>query len=179
MTPFEIATLIFAFIMSGNLDRLRGDTFDLMNTSKTVEALLYGLCVAICFQSGLWWAYITFPVLWLAGASPGWGIPLGCAVTKQDMRLSNEWHNWQIGILRKNVWLALAFRGLIWGVPPSLLGFFDPRFFSCLFMVIVFPAAAWFDRNYDVFGTWKDQEYYRGWMIAAIAIATAIIYNYY
>ena len=146
----------------GFFDRIRGDKLD-VPYGKTVEAIIYGAAVGAItgFRE---WELLLFALLWALGASFGWGTPIGAGLGRHGMDQTDlEW--WQFGVLKTNVKLALAFRGLMWGVCVLPLAYFDMR--AVLFvpaMTIIFPAAIYIWRN------WEGQEYVRGWMAGAAAL---------
>jgi hypothetical protein len=164
-----IAAMILAFLVAGLADRIRGDVFDFLPWRKSGDSAVYGLAVAVCLAPSHWWAYPAFIGLWIAGASFGWGEPMGAALEGRPMQQGVlEW--WQFGPFTSNAWAALALRGLIWGACILPLAIWDLRFLFALAMTGILPLAAWIGRQTAPRYEWVAQEYLRGWMIAAVAL---------
>jgi hypothetical protein len=165
-----IAALILAFLVAGFADRLRGDDYDLSPWRKAGDSAVYGLAVAVCLAPSTWWTYPVFIALWIAGASIGWGEPMGAALEGRSMERDRlEW--WQFGFFARNAWAALALRGVIWGGCTLPLAVFDRRFLFALAMTGVMPLAAWIGKATGPKRSWVVQECVRGWLIAAVALA--------
>lgn len=163
----------FLIVCCCMFDRARGDKFDLID--RAVEQAMYGLSIA--FLSGLSdWRVVVVAGLWWAGCSIGWGGPLGAFLDRtSSTKPGRRVHIWQVGPLRHNAALALAARGLIWGLPLLFVGWYvSPRwYFVAALMPIVVLGAAWIARATDwrfLGSTWEQQEYYRG-LLAGIVTA--------
>lgn len=155
-------------VACGFADRIRGSAKP--KIPGALKNFIYGLMIAAILGSEIYWTWFVCGGLWIAGESFGWGEPIGAAVMRKKMNPAN-YEDWQIGPLKKNVWLALAARGAIWGFFPSLLTFFDLRYLLCMSMTLVFPLACWIDRNYEIVtGPWEEQEYLRGWGVAIVML---------
>ena len=164
---------ILCALTAGVMDRLRGDHKDFVN--KTVETLIYGALVAICFGVQNELLILAFAGLWLAGAAPGWGEPISAALEDRPMN-STDLERWQLGILKRNTLMALMLRGFIWGFPAALLGYVDPRLFGAVAMTLVFPAAIYLSKVIRFrIHPWEVQEYLRGWIMASVAIVIGLL----
>lgn len=173
-----IAALILAFLVAGLADRIRGDVFDFLPWSKAGDCAVYGLAVAVCLEPSPWWTYPAFIGLWIAGASFGWGEPMGAALEGRSMDQGRlEW--WQFGLFARNAWAALALRGALWGACIVPLAYFDRRFLFALAMTGVMPLAVWVGKRTAPQQGWVVQEYVRGWMIAAVALAVRFFFTIY
>lgn len=146
---------MFEIILLGYLDRLRG-TGERFITGDT--RLLMGWCLAAIY--GHEWDSLTLPfvALFAVGESFRWGGAMQAATEGR--------------------WTPLLVRGLLWGAPMALLGFWDR---TLVLMPIVFatamPAALWLSRKSVVVtfpwcesGWWERMEYLRGWIIAGISV---------
>jgi hypothetical protein len=86
-----------------------------------------------------------------------------------------EW--WQVGLLKTNAWLALTVRGLMWGAPIALLGYWDPSlYWMPLVFGIAMPLSVFITKHLDRFQSeyvegdaWARMEYLRGLLIGTIS----------
>lgn len=130
-------------LLAGLFDRMRGAGW--FSYSHTVG--MAGMGTALAFLLGLHgWTVAAFVAAFCAGASPGWGNPLGAAFDKRPMGTNYEW--WQIGILRVFTLEALIARGFIWTVPTMLLA---PMHIGILIFVplaaLAFPLSVYLARE--------------------------------
>lgn len=160
-------------LIIGPLDAIRGG---LLSTRFrfTVKAGVIGYGLAIAALLGHGWDAMTFPLiaLFAAGESFGWGEPLGAALDGRPM-LPARYERWQVGILTRNAWLALAARGLIWSLPIAVLAPIDWRLLAVvpafsismpLAPALVRAANRWRPSGH----LWGHQEFVRGWIVAAL-----------
>ena len=116
-------------VLTGVTDRIRGNAWRMFGSipnNRTLEKLVYGYCIAGAL--GHHWDALTVPLMFLAavGMSPGWGEPLGAALSGREMRADN-YERWQVfKITQKNVWAALFVRGCIAGGIILPMGYYDP-----------------------------------------------------
>src|SRR5512139_2099452 len=104
-------TSIFAIILMGMFDRMRGGGW--FPYAHGVGMAGMGVVTAYLLGAHGWVIpYIVAAVM--LGAAPGWGNPLFAAFDKRPME-HNHYEWWQVGILRKNTFSAVAFRGAMWG----------------------------------------------------------------
>ncbi len=149
------------------IDRLRGSQDGI---GKTPETLIYGLLVAtLLFGYSEWGLSILFAILFLAGASIGWGQPIGWLISGKK---SGNYEWWQIGILRDNPHLAVYCRGLLWTIPVLPLIAFDIRvsYFAAA-MPMAFYAAALISHYTVKRGmkyAWEAHECIRGGLLATM-----------
>jgi hypothetical protein len=191
--------LAFIFLwvfVCGVADRVRGSDFNII--SRTVDRVLYALILAIGPSLILGdYSLATFFCLAVAmyvGMVFGWGNPLKAAIT--EMPMESNYERWQVGILRKNVYLALAVRGFIWGIfvlpVYALATYLDSGkdlqnldYFKNTYMLsyilaftIAMPLSVKF-KNVKIpyeKDPWGRVECFRGWL--ASAIVAAIVYGY-
>lgn len=152
---------LYAFI-----DRIRGDNRGFGGYGEMVigGAVLYWLLV---HEFG-WWM-LAFAVLWSLGSTWGWGNPIGAAMNRTPMGDGFEW--WQKWLLRKYTYLALFFRGAMWGFPVMCLFYWIPEVWKpALAILIAFPLscflASFVDR--DKFNlTWLADRHpsLKGWLL--------------
>ncbi|MHB1098431.1 MAG: hypothetical protein ACYCZR_02635 [Burkholderiales bacterium] len=116
------------------------------------------------------WTMAAFVAAFCAGASPGWGNPLGAAFDKRPMGLDYEW--WQVGLLRVYTLEALIFRGLIWTVPTLILA---PMHLGILIFVplaaLALPLSVYLARELlrDQDYAWAMMEFGRGLLMGLAA----------
>lgn len=172
---------ILAALLCGPLDRLRGHETHIFNL-RIFDKFFYALVLAAALGYGFdTWATAWLVVAMMLGMSPGWGTPLGAALSRTGMdRQELEW--WQFGILERNAWLALAARGVIWGFPAVLVSFlywdWKPLVYVPIF-AIAMPLAAYLgpmvklpvDRN----DSWGRSEWIRGWLAGAMLLAVNLL----
>ena len=159
MTPFLI-------ILMAYLDRIRGSDFRIV---KGDIRLLMGWCLAALMGHELDILTLPIVILFAIGEAPGWGAAIGPGLESRPMDQTNlEW--WQKGILKTNTYLALAVRGVMWGLPVALLGYFDHNLLWLpLIIGIAMPLAVW-----AVSLTTKDwghQEILRGLLVGSMVAA--------
>lgn len=159
-------------IALGGADRIRGDHYDFL-FNRTSDRILYGWLMAALF--GHPWDALTAPIVLAMsiGMAPGWGNAIGPAlagIAPDPARA--EW--WQRGILLRNAWLALAARGVIWGLPFVPLVWLDPRLVLAIpAYAAAMPLAVWIAnrREADGIGDWERQERLRGWLAGGLIAA--------
>mgnify|MGYP001604612953 CR=1 FL=1 len=150
------------------LDRQRGRS-DVTEIIPKIVALA-GLGVCVSLLVGHYWDWQA-PIIVAAvaiGYALGWGNPVGRACGGPD---NGKYERWQVGILRRNVWLALAVRGSFVGL--FTLVAFDPvaslkiiAAFTIVFPLAPFLVTRAFQKSGDP--AWAEQEYWRGGMAGVI-----------
>lgn len=115
------------------IDRLRGSQ---VGIGKTPEAIVYGLLVSLLLFGYSDWGYHgIFAILFLAGSSLGWGMPIGWLIS--GVKSGNyEW--WQVGILKESPHLAVIVRGYLWALPTAIM---LPLTDAVIPFLIVMPLA--------------------------------------
>lgn len=162
--------LLFLIPIMSWLDRQRGCHECPM--PKIAALALLGLCVA-ALTGHLW---PTGPTNWqspilIAGTmtawSVGWGQPIGWALTGQGAR---PFELWQVGILRKNPWVALVARGLMMALPGILILDMRTTLELAAAFGISFPLAPMLAVAVSKTGqgSWATQEYLRGGIAGVI-----------
>lgn len=156
----------------GCADRVSGDTYNLGFT-KNEDRAFYGWLVA-CLFSHYWdWIMLATVLATIVGRAPGWGEPMGAALTGKDMN-QNELEWYQVGILKRNAWLALLARGALWGACYIPIVYFDSRYmYAVLAFTIALPVAA-FVSKITLYGNWETQERYRGGL-AGVFISAMLV----
>lgn len=158
-----------ALILSGYLDRLRGDAKHILGY-RVFDKIALGYVMAVL--AGFPFDPVVTPSIILAmtlGMSFGWGCPLGHALNGYYDGCEYEW--WQKGILKKKPYLALSVRGMLWGLPVAAVGLVlnIPVLFSfILAYAIAMPLAAKVAVMMDKGTSWEMQELYRGHMAALV-----------
>lgn len=89
----------------------------------------------------------------MAGEFAGWGNPMGAILNREPMR--NNYHWWQFGVLRRNKFLAITFRGLMFGLPPALVGYYYAMTGAIYLLPII--TLAFVFSVYDVSRRLKDK----------------------
>lgn len=164
---------IIAIALAGILDRIRGDAWHFFGARFLDKAAL-GYCMAVV--AGFPADMLITPLIVLAmtiGMSWGWGAPMGAALTNTPMdKTKLEW--WQVGPLKTNTWLALTFRGALWGAPVALVGILAP---SLVWFVpayaVAFPLSIVVANKLEK--GWGDVEYIRGWMAALLVFTSTFV----
>lgn len=153
-------------IFAGILDWLRGQS-----KHRAAFKFFYGLIA--CLVAGItgWWL-LAGAVLFGVMISIGWGGPIGDGLRGQRVPTPDNYENWQIGILRKDVHLALAVRGLMQGIPILFISVIPALKISIAF-AIAFPLAVWLSWKIAMVrklyvGDWKHQEFLRGFIALLI-----------
>ena len=176
MTPSDITGIVAGCIVltiaGAAADRLRGTD----HLPALVSKLLHGFVAAIvvCYPTDGWFVAL-FIALFAAGASPGWGRPLGVALgAMTDGPHAAKPERWQVGPLLNDK-AALVFRGFMWMLPTVPLYFFtnNPMYLTAwLVMGAAFFAAPYIvvalDKQFPVMlynldlERWAAQEWLRG-----------------
>lgn len=157
-------------LLCGFLDRIRGDQFDLFG--KLVEKLTYGWLIAtlLGYPAEVFTIYIS--IAFTVGISPGWGGPIGDALNKRHSEADRTvFEKYEASILRKNVYVSLAARGILTGILLIPLSIYTV---SLAFMV-AFPLAVFIASKLPQ-NKWEYQEYFRGW-IAGVLIYLERVFN--
>lgn len=138
-------------------DRIRGGLIPIKHFSH-VGTLLMGWLIAYSCGYPLHWTTLVCVGLWYGFERFGWGWAVSRVLNKQwAEKFRPEKDSINVG----NHWWTLTVRGLVWGLPVSLLGFYDPHYFIALSMGICMPSAAWIAReNFN--SDWGAMEYVRG-----------------
>lgn len=154
-------------LLAGLFDRLRGSGW----CSYCHAIGMTGMGVVIASLLGVHgWTFVAFVSAFVAGASPGWGNPLGAAFDFRPM--GRNYEDWQVGILRQSVPLALIARGLIWTVPTLILA---PMHLGILIFVplaaLCFPLAVYLARELPAprDTAWALMEFGRGLLMGLAA----------
>jgi hypothetical protein len=108
-------TLAFLFI-SSFADRVRG-----IKSYLTImpAAVLSGYTLEQNQQIG-WDGFWLLFIAYILGEMNGWGNPMGAFLRKDPM--ANNYHSWQTSrLLRTNIVAALFFRGIMWGIYPTVI----------------------------------------------------------
>ena len=159
--------------LAGLCDRLRGAGFDF--GTRLTDQITYGWVIAAVLGHPFDPLTPAIAATFALGSAPGWGDTSSAIMQRRDLD-PLELNRWQVGILAKNKWLSATARGVIWGLPVSLLGWFDPRLIAA---VVVMPAAyigaAWLAgffpakaENARTGSPWAWMESMRGWMAASL-----------
>ena len=159
-------------VLMSYLDRLRGTGTRLF---KGDARLLMGWCLAALMGHGF--DMLTLPIiaLFAIGEAPGWGTPMAALYGDKMSQTDQEW--WQVGLLKTNAWLALTVRGLMWGAPIALLGYWDPSlYWMPLVFGIAMPLSVFITKHLDRFQSeyvegeaWARMEYLRGLLMGSIS----------
>lgn len=113
------------------------------------------------------WEYFLCAFGVYVGEKFGWGRPLGEAL---DGYSTADYERWQVGIL-KQPWIALTFRGALWGAFPALSGEWKliPIF------AVAMPLSVLIARRYQIErgNPWGSAEWFRG-AIVGVGIYAAV-----
>ena len=142
-------------LAAGLFDRMRGSGWFKYSHFIGMAGMSVSLGVLLGVHG---WTFLAFVSIFMLGAAPGWGNPLGAAFDFRNMGSNYEW--WQIGVLRKSVPLALLARGIMWTLPT--LPFSSPTFVAL--GALAFPLSVYMVR--DIPGkraaAWSMLEFTRG-----------------
>lgn len=168
-----IAVQILAALACGPLDRLRGHATHLFGL-RLADKVAYGLALSLIMSQDP--VVVVFTTLaMIAGMSPGWGEPMGAILDKREMK-DFEW--WQFGPLKQNPWLALMFRGFLWGLPvvPVAVYFQDISLLAyILAFTVAMPLAMLAARLPFGRDKWGSVEFARGWVAGAILFGLSFV----
>lgn len=156
--------------MLGPLDRLRGGWFPAIDAQ--IGGLVYGVAIAAMLTHEPWKIAVLM-VAFMLGEAPGWGCPLGMALSGRDDGCTREW--WQDR--RDSPWIDLSYRGFIWGLPIAIAGVFigvpvalAMPFIFCIAMplapAMVRASIGWRDAKH----LWPMQEFVRGWLVGLMTL---------
>lgn len=149
-------------IVFGFMDRLRGSSWlepHGIRIGRVLGQVGMGLVSALLLHVHGWqFAYVTAVVI--IGSMTGWGSPLGAAF---DGRKMTEFEGWQIGILKRSVPAALAFRGLMWGGGLVIINPLAPLAFIVPFTIAPYFARWFYPARYR----WEMMEFSRGFLIGS------------
>lgn len=178
--------LALAVVLMGLADRLRGDTRHISDflaspwdqkLGRSLDKIFYGWLAA--FILGFPFSVETLYIIagMFVGMTHGWGEPLGAALVGRPMDQNKlEW--WQVGVLKKNTWLAVTARGVMWDV-ALIVGVSFAIGSLWLFPVytIAFPAAILITNvmQRPEIGNWEHQEYIRGWLAGLLLVTSLFI----
>lgn len=159
-------------VLSGLLDRIRGDGFHFFN--RAVDKFLYGWVIAALFGHPFDILTVPIAIAMMLGMSPGWGDTMGAFLRKTEISPTYDRHHWwQTAWMKKSKWVSGIVRGLIWGAPVAALSFFDPILIWALPIFLVAYIGSLLFTAYFVKGDWGHAETIRGLMGGAmIALAT-------
>jgi hypothetical protein len=159
-------------------DRHRGD--GKAKLPGAVRKLLYGLVAGIplLILGVAPVVYAVWAVVFALASAPGWGYPYGIALGGEPNPAGPE--SWQFhDKLVDNEWLALTFRGFMWG-GVSLL--FIPyvgvavALIYAVAMTVAMPAGAYLARDMKPFESrWPNSEYIRGVLYGLIICLTFLV----
>ena len=170
---------LLATLLMGPLDAARGGHY-IPRVRASIGSLAYAFAVAWLLV-GLHWTLPLAAAAFMLGEGMGWGCPLGAALRGSPMDAINcrsGLERWQIGVLARNAWAALAARGALWGLPLALLGLAlqDTRLLAMPAVMSVAMVAApalvragnrWRPSDH----LWGKQEFLRGWLVGALLLA--------
>jgi len=117
------------------------------------------------------------------GESWGWGSPLGDYLTERPKESWTQ-EEWQKGVLKNNLELALLFRGLMWATPvaaflwfieeDAILSYITVASFTLSFLIAPYLSIRFIDKS----DRWAWQEELRGGL-QIFPIALYLGYMYY
>lgn len=169
--------LIYPFLVS-LADHVRGGWLSDhgIKIPSKINTALHSWTIALCLGHGFDVAGLWLVVALTLGEASGWGHPLGWALFGKD---AGKKERYEFGPLLRNPWLSLAVRGLIWALPAAVVAFFyDPLIYNLLWIMSgTMVAAPWIatktaKRFPDL---WATQEFYRGFLTGALAVAVTYI----
>lgn len=163
--------ILFLIFLSAIADRVRGDRIHLwyFDSNHRLPAYIFlGWTFAALSGHVLDWMTLPIMLAIVIGASPGLSQPMGSLLKDGTDPGLPEW--WQVGILKTNALLACLVRGAMWGLPVSLLAYFDHRLIWVLpAYTIAFPGAILIAR-YLCKSDWEKAEFMRGGIAASLFI---------
>lgn len=162
----------YLILMMAVADRIRGDSFQpwVIEANHRLSAyIVMGWTFAALSGHPFDWFTIPVALLLVAGASSGLSEPIGAYLTNRPMDASQlEW--WQFGWLKQSAMLSMIFRGGMWGLPVSLLWYFDHSLIWALpAYTIAMPAAAVIAK-YLCNADWPRMEFIRGGLAGGLFV---------
>lgn len=162
-------TFVGVMLLGAIFDRARGTDPEKLpaKIGGTPYAAALGFLTAWCLTRHLELS-MAAAILFALGAKPGWGYVVGGLLYPPA---AGGLEKWQVGPLKENLWLAAAARGLMWGLPVALLGYWDENFF--LFPLITaysFVTALLVARHFPHDHRWEWMELLRGSTFPAVAL---------
>lgn len=176
---------LFLILVGGLIDRVRGSGVVHFGIGKATDQLLYGWLFAILLGYPFSLETIFLTLAFVLGVSFGWANPTGGALRKDwdsmnpdnfEGARGNNYEWWQVGIMRRNPYVALTFRGFLWGLPIAIMGYLIgvpiasiaiPIYMIAMPLAVFLAAHTphWYGMN-----TWEAQEKYRGWISMAFVV---------
>lgn len=152
-------------VLAGGFDRARGDGY-----FSTFCAAFFGCLLAAALLRDPSWLILATGAAFALGERPGWGAPMGAALSRRRIGGDYEW--WEFGPLEDRPLLSLAFRGLMWGVPVLPLTYFEPALGAIpIVMAIAFPAGvAWAREFFPAKTRWGAAEAARGVIAGGLCV---------
>ena len=130
----SITLVVVAAVACGILDRLRGS--EAHGTLRAIGTLIVGSILTMLAAGDYTPFAMVGAFLWWLGEKPGWGAPMGMYFGSKP-KSNHDYEKWQItDKLKKDRRLAVAVRGLMWGLPMLVLYSWVPQ------VVIIPPAMA-------------------------------------
>jgi hypothetical protein len=158
-------------------DRARGHTWPIKGASMLAK-IAYGYAMALAFGHYADWTAALITVGMAAGMSIGWGNPLGSAILgiKMDQTTLERWQTFKL--VKNDPWLALAYRGAIWGGCVAIAA-------ACLDLrllwlipsyAVAMPAAVELALMMGKKGdeAWAASEFWRGGIVGVIVLLVTV-----
>lgn len=177
----EISTIIIVILSAAIMDRVRGDSFNIIN--RAFEKIIYGWIIATALNHPFDWMTPLIAIGFMLGVSTGWGSVVGRLVHPESW--DNSYETWQIGPLRDNLYLAATLRGAFFCTPFSLLAWYDPQLLWAIpAFAIAFPLSIYLSilivsdgRENHGNKRWELSEYLRGGIGAGLCMALPYLFK--
>ena len=177
MTPWENLALVhllvaLAFAVTcAAADWIRGLDKGPALAKKFLYAMVASFLV-VDLADGYWG--LVFFIVFIGGASYGWGRPLGLTLGGEN---DPAYERWQVGILRDTRY-ALVARGFMWLGPimPLYIVTDNTRYLTApLAMTVAFVAAPYIARLLPFERPWKGMEITRGGLFGLLAYGGGLL----
>ena len=174
MSIYLIALLI---VLSTACDRIRGGggIFPLGRPLWLERGAKFGQGAVLAYLALCpYWLLPVAAVLFWLGEKPGWGYPIGMAYHDNDLSHDKTPHGpewWQPQFTYNRPYLALALRGVIWGLPLWVLSYWwHYAVFISVSMAISMPLSVYLAKplKRTNYGTFHEQ--IRGFLSAALLV---------
>lgn len=126
----------------------------------------YAYLVSVISGHPFDWTTVLIVVGLFIGEKPGWGAPIGQVRGDLDPdRQPERYQKWFNGYMWEHPWVALFFRGFIWGLPTL-------QWEIILAFTVSFPLSVWLQTKYEP--SWPKSwhlawnEFYRGFLVGLI-----------
>ena len=176
--------IIFLILACAIMDRFRGDPRTPHESiNRFGEKLIYGATAALLTPVDSFLAIALVAAAFALGSSVGWGEAMGAYLEDKEMDQEKlAW--WQVGMMKKNVMVALVGRGFVWAAPIFLTSIFFESWPLAIAVIVAFPTSLVISKHVNIrFRTkkigveneWEEAEWIRGILVGLITFSLSLL----